>query len=422
MDALDQHELLTHTGPETPGGEMLRRYWQPVALSEELPIGGAPLPLRIMSEDLVLFRDEGGQVGLLGIHCAHRGADLSYGRLEDGGLRCIYHGWLYDVHGRCLEQPGEPAGSTFHQRIRHTAYPCVERGGLVLAYLGPGAPPLVPNYEFLGAGLGYCSLIKVLNECNYLQAYEGDLDPSHQSFLHRLGMEMETDVHQVLNARATAPTIETEDTVFGARIYAVRAVPPDLNNVRVSYIVLPNIAAVSGRKDGYTAIWHVPIDDTSHWRFQFQFSRTETEVPPGVRRGRQAIGPDYRLGRTRANRYLQDREEMKSQSFAGLGPNFLHHDFCAVEGAGPIQDRSQEHLGYADRAIIKVRQLLTQAIYDVQAGRDPRNVIRDPAANDFAEMVVRRDYVLAQNEDWHRFWEREGVAFQDTDALAGRAH
>src|SRR6266700_599160 len=144
-----QNDLLTQTGPGTPGGEMLRRYWQPMALASELPAGGAPLPLRMFSEDLVLFRNEQNEVGLLGIHCSHRGADLTYGRLEDGGLRCIYHGWLYDVQGRCLEQPGEPAGSTFHEKIRHTAYPCVEVGGLILTYMGPGEPPLIPEYEFL---------------------------------------------------------------------------------------------------------------------------------------------------------------------------------------------------------------------------------------------------------------------------------
>src|SRR3982750_1466467 len=130
--------LLTRTGRGTPCGELLRRYWQPAALSEELPAGGAPLPGRLLGEDLVLFRDEQGRPGLLGLHCPHRGADLSYARLEDGGLRCLYHGWLFDVSGQCLEQPGEPAGSTFCQRVRHTAYPCLEAAGIIFAYLGPG--------------------------------------------------------------------------------------------------------------------------------------------------------------------------------------------------------------------------------------------------------------------------------------------
>ncbi|HZT06222.1 MAG TPA: Rieske 2Fe-2S domain-containing protein, partial [Chloroflexota bacterium] len=139
----EENDLLTQTGPGTPCGELMRRYWQPAALSEELPPGGAPVPVRLLGEDLVLFRDDAGHPGLLSLHCPHRGADLSYGRLEDGGIRCIYHGWLFDVSGRCLEQPGEPAGSTFHERIRHTAYPCVEKNGIIFAYLGPGEPPLL---------------------------------------------------------------------------------------------------------------------------------------------------------------------------------------------------------------------------------------------------------------------------------------
>src|SRR5213593_314579 len=131
MAANQEVELLTRTDAGTPCGELMRRYWQPAALSEELPEGGAPLPVRLLGEDLVLFRDDQGRPGLVGLHCSHRGADLSYGRLEDGGLRCIYHGWLYDIYGKCLEQPGEPTGSTFHERIHQTAYPCVERGGAI---------------------------------------------------------------------------------------------------------------------------------------------------------------------------------------------------------------------------------------------------------------------------------------------------
>src|SRR5918996_4744741 len=127
----EENELLTRTGPGTPCGELMRRYWQPAALSEELPPGGAPLPVTLFGEELVLFRDDQGRIGLIGLHCSHRGADLSYGRLEDGGLRCIYHGWLYDRTGRCLEQPGEPEGSTFHERIRQTAYPCREVAGVI---------------------------------------------------------------------------------------------------------------------------------------------------------------------------------------------------------------------------------------------------------------------------------------------------
>src|SRR5438309_3590171 len=175
MLTAQENELLTRIGPGTPGGDLIRRYWQPAALSEERSVN-APLPIRLLGEDLVLFRDADGQPGLLAIHCSHRGADLSYGRLEDGGLRCIYHGWLYDRNGRCLEQPGEPAGSTFHERIHQTAYPCLERAGVIFAYLGPGEPPLLPDYEFLTVADENRFVSKLFSECNYLQGNEGNQD------------------------------------------------------------------------------------------------------------------------------------------------------------------------------------------------------------------------------------------------------
>ena len=142
MMTQEENDLLTQTDRGTPMGELMRRYWQPVALSEELPEGGAPIPVKIMGEELVLYRDEQGKLGLLGIHCPHRGADLSYGRVEEGGLRCIYHGWLFDKQGRCLDQPWEPGGGEHREQIRNTAYPCHEQAGGIFAYMGPGEPPL----------------------------------------------------------------------------------------------------------------------------------------------------------------------------------------------------------------------------------------------------------------------------------------
>ena len=185
MLSREDNELLTRTGPGTPGGNLMRRYWQPVALVEELPTSGAPLPVRVMSEDLVLFRDDSGELGLLGLHCSHRRADLSYGRVENGGLRCLYHGWLFDRHGRCLEQPCEPPAKRFCDKVRHPAYPCRERAGIIFAYLGPGEPPLLPAYEPLMAPAGHVLVTKIFHECNYFQANEGNLDPSHVSYLHR---------------------------------------------------------------------------------------------------------------------------------------------------------------------------------------------------------------------------------------------
>ncbi len=424
----EENEMLTRTGPGTPAGDLLRRYWQPAGLSEELPEGGAPVPVRLLGEDLVLFRDEQGRPGLLGLHCAHRGADLSYGRLEDGGLRCIYHGWLYDIHGHCLEQPGEPlgaaaikranqptgeapspalgpaepAGSTFHERIRLTAYPCQERAGVILAYLGPGEAPLIPAYEFFNAPDDRCTASKVFQECNHLQGNEGNIDPIHLSFLHRL--DVSGDLNQRFNTEVTSAHIETEETDFGLRVYAVRSLG-EKNYVRVTNLVLPNFSAVAGDPDGYSVNWHVPIDDTHHWRFGIRFNR-ETPLDRS-RWGQREMDDAYHLTRSKANRYLQDRESMKTWSFIGLGKNFVLHDTCATEGAGPIQDRTQEHLGSTDRAIVAARLLLLGAIRQVQDGRDPPHVIRDPELNAPPEIFARNDVVLPANIDWHGFWRDE---------------
>ncbi len=179
----EENDLLTQTDRGTPCGELMRRYWQPVALSEELH--SEPLAVRILGEDLVLFRDDQGRPGLLEIHCSHRGADLSYGRVEDGGIRCLYHGWLYDINGCVIEAPADRRVSpTELARIRHPSYPCQERAGAIFAYLGPGDPPHFPNYEFLAVPPEHAYGIKILHECNYLQANEGNIDLSHLSFLH----------------------------------------------------------------------------------------------------------------------------------------------------------------------------------------------------------------------------------------------
>src|SRR6266481_1176023 len=160
MMSHEQNNLITRVGPGTKCGALMRHYWHPVALADELPAERPAKAVRVLGQDFVLFRDERGRHGLLDRDCPHRGADLSYGRLEDGGLRCLYHGWLFDVGGRCLEQPGEPAGSKFRERVRQTAYPCVERAGGIFAYLGPGEPPLFPAYEFLHAPAGHALATK----------------------------------------------------------------------------------------------------------------------------------------------------------------------------------------------------------------------------------------------------------------------
>ncbi|MBM2810983.1 MAG: phthalate 4,5-dioxygenase [Chloroflexi bacterium] len=404
MLSQEENDLLTRVGPGTPGGKLLRSYWQPAALSEELPVGGAPLPVRLLGEELVLFRDEQGQPGLLGIHCAHRGADLSYGRLEDGGLRCIYHGWLYDVNGRCLEQPGEPTGSTFHERIRHTAYPCVEADDLILTYMGGGEPPLVPNYDFLTAP-GHRLATKLYQECNYLQANEGNIDPVHHSFLHMRFGEGD-DSRFSWYSSSKSPQIEIEEEEFGLRVYAVRRIDEERNYIKVTNFILPNLSAITGDADGYGVNWHVPIDDTHHWNYNVTYRRTQPlTVAPNGRTRESAVQAER--ARSKANRYLQNRAEMKDVTFSGLGKDFQAEDACVTEGAGPIQDRTAEHIASTDKAIVAARVIMLRAIRAVQAGLDPQNVVRDPARNAFPDLGAKKD-IVPTALGWRRYWEAEG--------------
>jgi phthalate 4,5-dioxygenase oxygenase subunit len=414
MISAEENNLLTRTGPRTPCGDLLRRYWQPVALSEELPQGGAPLKVTILGEELVLFRDDNGRPGLLGIHCSHRGTDLSYGRVEHGGLRCLYHGWLYDICGRVLEQPGEPGSGAHRDDIRHLAYPCLESGGIIFAYMGPGESPLLPNYEFLTVPEEQRTVTKMLYNCNYLQGNEGNIDPVHLSFLHQFLQEAEPRGQRIVRgSEATdntllgkdiAPTIEVEFTDYGLRIYTMRRAATDKSYLRITNFVLPNLAAFGGSTvgEGYAVHWHVPIDDIQHWKYIFMFSRERPLDKAIAQKNRSELTADYRLIRNEANRYQQDRESMKTKSFTGMGFNFQAHDAFATASQGAIQDRTQEHLVSSDKAIVAARKLLLNAIKDVKEGRDPQHVIRDPKLNRFPHLVVVSE-VVPTSTDWKEY-------------------
>jgi len=414
----EDNELITRTGPGTPGGNLLRQYWHPVALAEELPADGSPLPVRILSEDLVLFRGEDGELGLLGLHCSHRRADLSYGRIEGGGLRCLYHGWLFDRQGRCLEQPCEPPDRRFCEKVRHPAYPVQERAGVVFTYMGGGEPPELPNYEPLVAPKVNVLVTKIFHECNYFQANEGNMDPSHVSYLHRQANVPENLKRTVkgtdgklplaLYDADMAPRIDAEETDYGVRIFSLRDID-GRTFFRVTNFVLPNKATIPGPMsgDGYNLYWHVPIDDTHHWRYDFVFRRSAPMEPKDIQRNREILDEldeNYRPKRSKANRYLQDRESMRTWSFSGMGRIFNTQDTAIVEGAGPIIDRSKETLGPSDRAIIAARRQLLRAIRDLEAGRQPPHVIRDPNTNRFPDLTVESE-VLAAGVDWQAHWK-----------------
>jgi phthalate 4,5-dioxygenase len=420
MITVEENNRLTQTGRGTPCGELMRRYWQPVALSEELPLGGAPLKARILGEELALFRDGEGRPGLIGLHCSHRGTDLSYGRVEDGGLRCLYHGWLYDVCGRVLEQPGEPGGGARRSELKHPAYPCREAGGVIFTYMGPADAPLLPNYEFLNVPAEYRTVVKIYQDCNYLQGNEGNIDPVHLSFLHQALNEAQVARRRIVpGSDATdnrllgediAPTIDVEVTDYGLRILTMREVGRDKHYVRVTNFVMPNLAAFGGSTvgAGYSIHWHVPIDDVSHWKYTFAFSRDKPLDDFLRNRNRSELTADYRFTRNRANRYLQDRESMKTQTFTGMGFNFQAHDTFATESQGPVQSRPDEHLVSSDKAIVAARKLLLNAMSDVATGRDPQHVLRNPQSNRLTHLQALSEVIAASTDA--RQYTRERIA------------
>lgn len=425
MLSAEENNLLCQVGPGTPMGEVMRRYWQPVGLTEELPVERPAKAVKILNEDLVLFRDDQGRVGLVDRYCAHRAADLSYGRIEDGGLRCCYHGWLYDTTGQCLDQPAEPAGSLFYEKIRIKAYPCQEVNGIIYTYMGPGEPPLMPAFDWNIAPREHVSVFKGYQAASYLQANEGEIDPAHLGILHRVFSNdvPEDSYGNILNTTAQdtdiplaeilrnqwRPLLEAEPTDFGVRITIVRDFDPlnALKHVRISHFLFPNAALVAIDKDRALVQWHVPIDDESNWRFDIAYSYTEPLDDEKLRNERllSHTMPDYMPIRNKTNRYGYDPEEQRTQTYIGVGFDINTHDTWAIEGPGPIQDRTKEHLGTTDKAIIMARQMLLKAAYDIQEGTEPPAVVFDPDKNQFDDALAID--TTAPTETWREVWKTQ---------------
>ncbi len=379
----EENELLTQTGKGTPCGDFMRRYWQPVLLSEQLPPGSGPVASRLLGEDLVVFRDGQGQLGVLGRWCSHRGTDLSGGYAEEAGLRCGYHGWLYDIRGRCLEQPLEPPESTFCEEIQHPAYPALEQAGIIFAYLGPGEPPLLPAYEFLTVPDANRRVTKYLQECNYLQGNEGSLDP-----LQVWVLEQAVGEGNVSRAACEIddPTVEAENTASGVRVRSFQKGAGDRNRLEVREFMFPNLCAMPADGiDGYAVHWHVPIDDTHHWRYVIVFRRDGPLDEPTARANGVESLPGYRLERAGT------REDLRR--------SYIMYSTMIAESQGPIYDRTHEQLQPSDAGLVALRTALYWGIQDVQEGSEPPHLLRVPEQNRLAPFpVVRQD--LAPGEDW----------------------
>jgi phthalate 4,5-dioxygenase len=402
---------LTRVGPGTPGGAMLRRYWQPALLSSELPEpDGAPKRVRLLGEDLLAFRETSGKVGLTDAFCPHRRAPLFFGRNEECGIRCAYHGWKFDTEGNCVDMPSEPPGSPLKAKVKLKAYATHEAGGVVWAYMGPPEHrPAPPDYEWLRAPETHRFVSKTYEACNYLQAMEGGLDTAHSSFAHNNKLGDTTE----LRNRDRSPRIEVERTDYGYYYVSTRTADPQTNYVRVYHYIMPimqlrgmvtdpkGMRAAVPKMDGH--LW-VPIDDEQTFVYNYAYGYdAETPLTKAFMEGFETFagrGPDdlipgtFRLKKNASNDYLIDRQLQKTSTYTGI-TGLNTQDFALQEGMGPIVDRSREFLGTSDKAIIALRRLLLEAIETVERGEAPRGA--DPAVS---RNVRAHDEFVPADRDW----------------------
>ena len=422
MLSAEQNDRITRTGPDAPAGALLRRYWQPAALVDELS-GNRPVkPVKLMGENLVIFRDERGRYGLIGRACPHRGTDLAYGRLEDGGLRCAFHGWLFDVTGRCLQTPAEPDGSNLCANIRQKAYPVVERSGILFAYLGPGEPPALPHIDCFVAPGTHTFAFKGMIDCNWLQSLEVGIDPAHTSFLHRFfhdedpdegygklfrdkSIDSEMPMTKIMR-EFPRPRIEVEETDYGMRVITLREISATKTHIRVTNLMFPNAFVIPMSREMTISQWHVPIDDQRHYWYAIFTSFGAPMNKDEMRRQRLELYelPDYVPRKNKGNDYGFDPHEQEHATFTGMGADINVHDQWACESMGAIQDRTNEHLGQSDKAITAYRRLLRTAIDQAHNGGRPLMVL-DPQSAPKVTGPAAIDGI-GPTDDWKGYWQR----------------
>jgi nitrite reductase/ring-hydroxylating ferredoxin subunit len=422
----EDNELLCRVGSGTPMGDLIRQYWVPALLTSELPEPDCPpVRVRLLGENLIAFRVTSGKVGLIQNHCPHRGASLFFGRNEEEGLRCVYHGWKFDCTGACVDMPSEPAESTFKAKVRARAYPCVERNDVVWAYMGPRptAPPL-PDLEPNMLARGAYAVQKVLRECNWFQGLEGDIDTGHLSFLH-LGAVKPEDTKpgsfDYYNVTDRAPRYDVVDTSFGTSYGAYRPAEPDTYYWRIAHFLFPFYTMIPTGILGMQVLvraW-VPVDDehVMFWSIGVPRSR-EGRGSAGGASGMTAGGrpvaaagnsdggfeflPEttdwlgrFRLAQHKDNDYLIDRQAQRTSSFTGIA-GIHQQDQAVTESMGPIYDRRQEHLGSSDAMVIRTRR---RAIGAARALRDSGEI--PPGVDDPAVYRQRSGgVILPRGADW----------------------
>jgi nitrite reductase/ring-hydroxylating ferredoxin subunit len=375
-------ETLVHTGPDTPMGRLMRRYWVPALLSEEIAENdSSPVRVKLLGERLLAFRDSEGRAGLIDEFCAHRGASLFLGRNEECGIRCSYHGWKYDIHGQCVELPSAPQ---IAPKMRIKAYPCIERGDVIWAYMGPpDKQPDPPELEWCLLAPGHRYVTKRLQESCYLQAMEGGIDTTHASWVHRYELDVDP-MHR--NAAANkyikadgAAVFDLEETPHGLTIFGRRNGEADSYYWRITQWIFPWFTLIPpfGPHALGGHMW-VPIDDENCWAWSINFLPDRPlpgEELDAMKQGKgihvQYVPGTFRPVANRDNDWLIDRRAQKERrSFSGV-EGFSIQDASLQESMGPVQDYSREHLVPTDKAIVMTRRVLYRAARDLEKGIDP---------------------------------------------------
>jgi phenylpropionate dioxygenase-like ring-hydroxylating dioxygenase large terminal subunit len=402
----DQNDLLTQTGPDTPMGRLFRSYWIPAMLAEELPENdGPPVRVKLLSERMIAFRDSEGRLGLMDEFCAHRGVSLWFGRNEECGLRCPYHGWKYDVTGQCTEIPSEPEKPGFARKVKLKSYPLIERGGVLWTYMGPAAEqPAPPEYEFATVPTSQSYMSKRTQECNWLQAMEGGIDSSHVSFLHRGDLNSDPLFKGArgnqYNLNDARPVFEVVESPGGLYIGARRNAENGHYYWRITQYVMPSFTVIPprGNHPVHGHFW-IPIDDENCWTWSFDYhpirDLTESEVA-AMRAGKgihvRTIPGTYRPVANKDNDYLMDRAAQKAgKTYSGI-EGFGMQDASLQESMGPIVDRTKEVLVSTDSGIIMARQRLLRAVKAlVEDGVTPPGVALDHQRVRSASVVLPPD-------------------------------
>ncbi len=409
--------LLTRTGPGTPMGDLMRRYWVPILASAEIKEpDGAQHRVQILGEKLIAFRDTTGAPGLIDEFCTHRGASLFFGRNEECGIRCSYHGLKFDRHGACVDVPSAPHVA---ERMRIKAYPCIERGGLVWAYMGPaGKQPAPPEVEWCVLPDSHIFVSKRLQQCNYLQAMEGGIDTAHVSYVHRYEVDIDP-MHRGVKAldyiKADGNVVfEIEQTDFGLTLYGRRNGEADSHYWRITQWLFPWFTLIPpfGEHALGGHVW-VPIDDENCWAWSINF---HPDKPlSGEERAQMAAGKGihvaYEQGehavrwRPRANKdndYLIDRQAQRDKrAYSGVF-GFSEQDASLQESMGAIQDRTRELLLPTDKGVVMARRMLETAALGLQQGIEP-------PALDAAEQQVRAAGVLLPKGQDPKPWARDKI-------------